>query len=438
MRRVLALFVSTALVIAACGDDGVLSSDQATVPPTTSGPTTVTDGTTTTTTAVTTTAEVTTTEATTTTAVTTTTTTVPAPTTTTLPTNPVLPVVMSAGQIPWGQVDRSWAAVLYSTAVGYLDTTPPGEEFVALLLVAPDGTPYAAAHWPPETAPQRILDVRPDGRRAFLRFEGSLGLLDLTTGSMLPLPVPADSRHATFTRPTGRDYVALSPTGVIGLYGGNGALLRTLGEYQDEIYDFGIPLRPWLYGPSGLDLVINAPAGPTLVGNRGEHIRDLDRPGTDCRAMSWWTDTEVLVRCLNPRPGWPDAFTLWIVDAGGRAAPQSLATADHADPGAGHDGYVDGIRAGNTALIQGFLAVGSGWYPTYRAEPPSNPIPLGEPVAGQLVAATSTTIMVWQLGCCGVIWGGLSIYGLDGTEVALLDAPEGVFGVIDANGVGGH
>ena len=312
------------------------------------------------------------------------------------------------------------------------------EEFVALLLVAPDGTSYAAAHWVPDAAPQRILDVRPDGKRAFLRFEGSLGLLDLTTGSMLPLPVPAASRHVTFSRPTGRDYVALSPTGVIEMYGENGALLRTLGGYQGEIYDFGIPLRPWLYGPSGLDLVINAPAGPTLVGNRGEHIRDLDRPGTDCQAMSWWTETEVLVRCLNPRPGWPDAFTLWIVDAGGQAASRPLATADHADPGAGHDGFVDGIRAGNTALIQGFLMVGSGWYPTYRAEPPSNPIPLGDPIAGQLVAATSTTFMVWQLGCCGVIWGGLSIYALDGTEVALLDAPEGVFGVTDANGVGGH
>jgi hypothetical protein len=225
---------------------------------------------------------------------------------------------------------------------------------------------------------------------------------------------------------------------VIELYGESGALLRTLGGYQGEIYDFGVPLRPWLYGPGGLDLVINGPAGPTLVGNRGEHIRDLDRPGTDCQAMRWWTDTDVLVRCLNPRQGAWDAFTLWIVDSEGQAAPRPLATADHADPGAGHDGYVDGIRAGSTDLIQGFLAIGSGWYPTYRAEPPSNPIPLGEPIAGQLVAATSTTIMVWQLGCCGIVWGGLSIYGLDGTEVALLDAPEGVFGVIDANGVGGH
>ena len=57
-------------------------------------------------------------------------------------------------------------------------------------------------------------------------------------------------------------------------------------------------------------------------------------------------------------------------------------------------------------------------------------------MAGQLVTATSDVFVVFRLGCCGEVYGGLTHYDLTGRELSLLDAPDGLFGVLDAHGVG--
>lgn len=343
---------------------------------------------------------------------------------------------MAREQIPWGQVDRSWVFILFSTEVVYLDMTPPGEELVVAYLVAPDGTPYFITHWPLPLAPSGVFDVRPDGKAAVLGFDGTLGLLDLESGDVLSLPVPTDSQHATFTRPTGSDYVALAPSGVVSTYDHNGAYLATLGEYPYAVVDFGEPQRPWLYGPEGLDVVINGADGPVFVSNQGDHLRDLEAPDTGCFALTWWSDTEVLLRCSTEYPDYWDVHTLWIVDAEGRAAPRALTTADDTDPEQNLDGFVDALRVADGAVLMSSYAVGGGWYPAYILEPPASPVQIGAGDSGQLVAAGTSTFASWGLGCCGEVHGYLIIQDYQGNAIAGIGSPDGIFGVIDAHGVG--
>lgn len=437
MRRIVATLIGFALTCAACGDDAVSTDPPATLStsppvvattvPATIGPTTPAT-------------EPSTTVA---SSTSTTGTTLAAPpstgapgTGTTIPEHPVLPTSMPRDQIPWAQVDRSWVFILFSTEVVYLDMTPPGEELVVAYLVAPDGTPYAITHWPLATAPSGVFDVRPDGKAAVLGFDGMLGLLDLEDGDVLPVPVPVDSQHATFTRPTGSNYVALAPSGVVSTYNQAGSYLATLGEYPYAVIDFGMPQRPWIYGPEGLDAVINGADGPVFVSNQGDHLRDLEAPGTDCFAVTWWSDTDVLLRCSMERPGYWDAHTLWIVDAEGRSAPRPLTTVDDTDPEQGHDGFVDALRVADGAVLMSFYAVGSGWYPAYFIEPPAPPTMISAGDAGQLVAAGTSTFASWGLGCCGEVHGYLAISDFQGNVVAAIGSPDGIFGVIDAHGVG--
>jgi hypothetical protein len=56
-------------------------------------------------------------------------------------------------------------------------------------------------------------------------------------------------------------------------------------------------------------------------------------------------------------------------------------------------------------------------------------VQLGGQVAGQLVTAVRDVLVVFRLGCCGEVCGGLTRDDCDGGVASLLDAPDGSFGV---------
>ena len=423
MRRLAAVLSALTLLAVACSDDST-STTQASV--TTGASATTRTATTQTATAQ---ADTTTTPVTTTTPATTT-----APTTT-VPQPDLLPDARSRQEVPWGDVDQSWALALYSTVAGYSDLVQVDEEMVIAYLVAPDGSPYEITSWPQSEAPFGIYDVRPDGQAALLAAGSDPVLLDLTTGATSQPPIPDDTMLFGFTRPTGRDYLALTFDSVIEMFSGGGNHMATLGEFiEEEDFHFG-PQRPWVFAPTGLSLVVNGLGGPAHVSNQGNHLRDLETPGELCHVLAWWNDIDVLMRCLTPYEG-RNVFTLWLVDSEGMYGPMQVTTAADAGSDPIMEGFINAVQGGNRLFIQGFVAAGSGWYPIYRMEQGVGPVALGNEVAGQLIAAGPSTVTAHRLGCCGEIYGALITYDHDGNEIARLDAPEGYFGVVAAHGVG--
>jgi hypothetical protein len=431
MRRSAVLLVSVALAAGGCGDGGSLptsgagdsssTSAGATEATTTTGAATTTTGAATTTTgAATTTAAPTTTRA----------------TTTTEAGHPVLPDAFPRETVAWDHVGPGWTVVLFSTQSGYADLDSPAEELVVAYLVDPDGAPFEIIRWPVEAAPRWLHDVRPDGRAAILGFDDGAALLDLTTGMVGPLPAGVEGSLVTFTRPTGRDYVMTAGDYRAEMRLADGSLIVDFGEISEWFGDYGVPTPPWLYGPQGLTAVVNRPDGPVLIDNRGNLIRRLDDAGTDCVAVRWWSTDQILMRCLTPAEDRYMVRRLWIVERSGASAPFALSTGDESLLAEGFEGYVDALDADGDILLQGLFAAGGGWFPIELWVPDASPIPLGDAVAGQLVTARSDGFVLFRLGCCGEVYGALTHYDTTGRILSMLDAPEGIFGVLDAHGVG--
>lgn len=362
-----------------------------------------------------------------------------APTTTAAVAGPPQTLMLDArtrDEVPWDEVDESWALILFSTEAGYQDLEPIDEERVIIYLVDPNGTPYEISRWPLNEGPNWIYDVRPDAQRALLRhgYDEPM-LLDLTTGESLPLPFTADAWDYGFTRPTGRDYLTVTFDGEIALYSADGTFQRTLGRYlEEEDFHFG-PQRPWVYAPDGLGLVVNGLEGPAYHDNQGNRVRGLAVGSYSlCHVLSWWDQVTVLMRCLEP---WDEdyVFGMWLVDAEA-LYPNFPIT----EPSDGPDdelwqGFVEAMRGGDDLFLQGIIWSDSGGYPIYRTEQ-GGPVALGDDVAGFLTAAGPDTVMLLVQGCCGEVYGALVVYDHDGNELVRLDAPDGYYGVISAHGVG--
>jgi hypothetical protein len=326
--------------------------------------------------------------------------------------------------------------VLFSTQVGYPDMEPAGEELVVAYLVGPDGMSFEITRWTVDDAPRWIHDVRPDGRLAIVAFGDDAALLDLTTGNIEPLPAGVGGPFVTFTRPTGRDYVMAKDDGTVEMRLSDGSLVVDFGQTLEWFFDYGVPERPWLYGPEGLTAVVNRPDGPELIDNRGNLIRKLDDAGAECVALRWWSVDDILVRCDAESDERWLVRRLWLVDRRGVNSPLALTTGDESQFPPEFMGYVDALLAGSAIVLQGEVAVGGGWFPIEKWNGSESAVPLGDMVAGQLVTATPDVFAVFRLGCCGEVYGGLTYYDLTGRQMALLDAPDGIFGVLDAHGVG--
>jgi len=376
-------------------------------------------------------------------------TTAPPETTTTAPlapvtAHPLLPEARSRSEVPWNAIGADWALALMSTVPGYLDgnSVDPADypdEPVVAYLVAPDGAAYEIAAWPASAAPDRVFDVRPDGKAAILGFPAGPRVLDLPAGTVGPLPGGVSGVMATFTRPTGQDIVVLDAAGAAIMYrtdGSGSAVLAPVGGTQSPMA-YGLPTPPWIYDPEGMAAVVNAPGVVYLIDNQGNHIRDIDDVGLRCTALHWWDPLALVMRCNAPAVYRSDIFQLWLVDPTGAALPIPMTTGDENTLPEMYGGYVDAYRAGDRVMLQGLLEVGSGWFPISRWSATGPNTPLGEQVAGQLIAAGERSLTLLLYGCCGEIYGALVQFDRDGTQISRLEAPYDYYGVLDAHGVGG-
>jgi hypothetical protein len=357
----------------------------------------------------------------------------------------LLPAALSRDEVPWDDVDRSWVLALFSTKPGFSGPEPIGEEVVVAYLVAPDGTLFEIIRWPQSEAPLGIYDVRPDGQSALLVDTTDLYeplVLDLTTGSTGRLPLSLDAFGYGFTRPTGRDYLALAFDGSVEMYSGGGAHMATLGQYvEEEDFHFG-PQRPWVFAPTGLSLAVNGLAGPVHVDNQGNHLGYL-LVGSEsqklCHVLAWWNDVDVLVRCLWVYEEGSE-LVLWLIDAEGIYPNYPLTESPSSELVTGEfAGFVNALKHEDSILYQGWTfdwtVDESEGFPIYRMEA-GEMVPVGDDVAGELIAIGPDSFAVHVLRHQGVEYGALITYDHDGNEIARLDAPEGYRGAIYAFGVG--
>ena len=451
MRRLTLILAVVVLLVAACGGDETPfggSTTAATTPETTA--TTAAPATTASVATTGTTPDTATTAApeTTGTAPETATTAAPETTATTAAPDPVtqhaqLPAARPRSEVPWNAVDSAWALALMSTVPGWVngagvDPADYPNEPVVAYLVSPEGTPYEIAVWAASGAPDRVFDVRPDGKAAILGFPAGPRLLDLTTGTIDPLPGGVSGVYATFTRPTGRDIVVLAAGGGVMMHrtdGSGSAELAPTGGTRSEMW-YGLPTPPWIYDPEGMAAVVNGPGGISLVSNQGNFIRGLELPGMRCTALHWWDPLALVMRCDAPAVNRPDIFQLWLVDPTGAALPIPMTTDDENALPEMYGGYVDAFRAFGGAVVQGLVEAGSGWFPISKWSGTGPSTPLGDPVAGQLIAGGDQSLTLLQYGCCGEIWGALEIFDPQGNQIARIESGYDYYGVIDAHGVG--
>jgi hypothetical protein len=230
--------------------------------------------------------------------------------------------------IPWGDVDEEWVLALYSgdKVAGGAENGP-----TVLYLVSPTADYYEITAWPAEgRKPYAIADWSPDRRRALVHLwpaqspnnDHRLVMVDLGDGSRanaLTMPDTTWTLDAAFTQPTGKNFVVGTDDGTterleVHRSGGANAVLVERPSATEGI--------DWLYGRSGVSVVVSDVDGIRLLDNQGTLIRNLDTPGFDCQVPRWWSNDEVLAACIPPTEyaagNW--YHQLWVVPDDGTAA----------------------------------------------------------------------------------------------------------------------
>jgi TolB protein len=442
VKRFITVMCAAALIAAGCGP-GDDASD-------------TTDGTTSSTPVTTAAGATTTTEAATTTAPETTTSVAPETTTTVAPATTLAPVPVTSGPnypsalgrhlVPWTDVGPGWYLAIYD---GGDYTAPFTDGPVVAYLAAPDGTRYEAATWPAGTMAPQLLDWRPDGMAALLRFidpatfEKVTRIVDLTSGAeteVLRTP-ELELSDVRFTRPTGTNLVFYRNDGAnerIERRAPDGSLLATLA---DQPYSAGPPGLDWLYGYDGTDVVIGSDAGMELIGNDGTLIRDLWTPmGNTCRPVRWWNASTLLAACTGEGPAFPhDHYhRLFLIPRDGTATdpltdfpPGPIDIVDF--------GISDGWPTSSAILVQWTGDCGAAGI--YRRVTPTqwDPLPAAAPLGSELmlgIAGGEIGVLTWEP--CDEP-RSLVALGTDGAFlrnlVPLVGDARGVFGALGLAGV---
>jgi TolB protein len=250
-------------------------------------------------------------------------------------TRPDAPTALNGRLVPWDEVGPGWYLVLYQARRG-LGADQQGEAAI-LYVVDPGGVRYEVAAWHDAGLPEGIFDWRPDGKAALLFFydyeleAGPRRVLhvDFTSGFehiVSDMEPSAFVDRMEFSRPTGVNFVVRvveQDTERVERRTVDGALLAVLSERAAPTGFEPLAETSWLYGTSGLDVVLGGPGGMRLVSNDGTLRTALSTPsGRVCRPIRWWTADSVLAQChiadpaLQPHPHY---FQLWLLPIDGSA-----------------------------------------------------------------------------------------------------------------------
>ncbi len=367
--------------------------------------------------------------------------------------------------VPWSLVGPGWVLAEVTTAVPDADGQAAGPGTVTTYLVDPRGGRYLVRQW---SGTQTATLIAWSGNAVTALYSdltpgsSTLGysLLNLATGQITQLVLPAAVSVAGFTRPDGLNLVAVQQGPLrykLQRYSLTGTLTAELSY---------LPVRPgqpsWvgcgigcgaLSSPDGITAVWGVTGDEMqLVGNRGGIIRRLHVPdsGTppSCSPISWWGPGVILASCAAPAPTGTVptglARRLWLVPADG-AAPTALTLASGSPSGAGF--YTGAWQAGGTVYVTAtsstqcpqaasgpggmdILRLGAGGTAT------AIPVPGTTGYHNSIVGSAGGRLFVLAQTSCPGTSSLLSFDPADSASQTLLTAPSTEAGVISAMAFG--
>jgi hypothetical protein len=366
--------------------------------------------------------------------------------------------VGSRASVPWSLVGPGWSlAELSAAPPGSAPTASGGNS--ATYLVDPQGGRYLMRKWPASSAPA-LLAWSGDAKSAL--YAGSAAaagsgaanffVLTLNTGQVTALALPATVSVAGFTRPDGKNLLAVQqgPT--------RERLVRydLQGSFQTMLST--MPRRPggqpW---PAACDTTCGALSSPDgtmavwgavgdemqLVNNAGGLIRRLHVPHSgqppSCTPISWWDTSTVLASCAATA-GQSAATELYLVPDSGSSA-QALTVASGTPAGVGYD--TGAWQAGGQEYVTQTTATqcpqaasGPGGLEILRLASSGSDVPIA--VQGStgnhnvIVASSGPRLLVLAQTSCPGTTSLLWLNPATGATQALLTAPASQAGVVAA------
>jgi hypothetical protein len=237
--------------------------------------------------------------------------------------------------VPWTLVGTGWALAEFSTAQPNSAGQPSGTGTYTTYLVDPDGGKYTITTSSGSTEPQLMAWSGNETTALFVTTAAAGGtssyqLLDVRTGQLTPLLLPAGVVALGFTRPLGTAILAVSEGTAkfhlqrYTLTGQFQASIASLPRKAGEILpSHGCSAACALSSPDGLrDVWGIVGEGTQVLSNAGGnpqrvHVSGSGHPSS-CMPLTWWNDTTVLVNCAAAG----GKSRLWLVPvAGGAPTP---------------------------------------------------------------------------------------------------------------------
>jgi TolB protein len=327
-----------------------------------------------------------------------------------------------------------------------------------LYLVSPAGTRYEVTYFAGGAGkPQRITDVRPDGRFAIVERPNSLSpstswyyRVDLATGvavgvysASYPESSHAISYHVQFTRPTGEHLVVYRNDGTkqwLERRTYPGSVLAVL--YSESVIGGSQDLR-WLYGQTGTTVLVKHLGGIAYVSNTGTLIREVQIPtGRDCDPVKWWDADTFLAACRGHPPLYPhDHYNqLWLLETnGGAGVPLTVIPSGPID--VVDSGYTSAHRLGGSATLLQWRG-DCGTAQVRQLQPDGSGKAVTWPwLAGahgyEITAVSGSQMGIYQWKTCDEEWGSLALSTTTGTFVRQLVPLTGdALGVISVLPIG--
>ena len=268
----------------------------------------------------------------------------------------------SRAQIPWTLIGAGWTLAETSTAKPDQDGHATGAGSDTIYLVDPEGGKYKIAALSASGASQ-LLAWSGDERSALLASSGAqpgYRILHVKTGHATRLPLPAGVNAIGFTRPDGKNILAVEETRAkfrLQRYNLQGIYQATLGSMPHRASQ-----PDWSAGSCETGCgALSSPDGDNavwglvgnemqLVSNAGGHARKLQVPDSgkppSCVPLSWWNDSEVLALCAAASA--PYANELWLVPTNG-GQPTALTAVSGS--GSGDSDIIGAWLLGNSTYV---------------------------------------------------------------------------------------
>jgi hypothetical protein len=263
--------------------------------------------------------------------------------------------------VPWTLVGTGWALAEFSAAQPSSGGQPSGTGTYTTYLVDPEGGKYTITTSSGSAEPHLMAWSGNEttalfGTTAAAGSASSYQLLDMRTGQLTPLLLPAGVVALGFTRPDGTAILAVSEGPAkfhLQRYTLTGQLQASIASLPRKAGETlpadGCSGACALSSPDGLrDVWGIVGEGTQVLSNAGGnphrvHVQGSGHPSS-CMPLTWWNDTTVLVNCAAAGGG----SRLWLVPVAG-GAPTPL-TAAAGSPAGGGD-FVGAWQAGGAVYV---------------------------------------------------------------------------------------